>query len=182
MKSRLRIISSFIFILFLISCSEPVKRSREIEEVAIYSLLLVETCKQDYKDTSVLIIGETHLTNISTDIIPFWREPFLDKEIFTDFQSANQENHILNPDLVDNTNFCKMVSYKELESVWEDINWHNSHMFIRFSVIGFNNNLDQAIVYKEYNCGVECAGGDFYYIILKNNIWKIQRIARGFRS
>ena len=184
MKKSLRISTSFILILFLVSCSEPVKRSHEIEEIAIYSLLLDETCKYYYKDTPILIMSETYLgiDNISPDIISFWREPFLDKEIFTNFESVNKESHILNLELVDNTNFCKMVSYEELESVWEDINWHNTHMFIRFSGIGFNNSLDQAIVYKVYSCGVECEGGDFYYLILKNNKWMIQRIIQTFRS
>ncbi len=178
--------------LTLISCEPAVKvvdatltpqRSRESEEAVIYELLLQDACKNNYHGTPVFIIDKTiSATGFNLENIP-WVGPSLDKETLDEYEKINQSELSIIPDL-SNHQFCELMTSEELDSLTQqDPNWYNDHMVIQFSRVGFNDSLDQALVYREYNCGGECAGGDLYFLIRQtNNQWFIINTVGGWRS
>jgi hypothetical protein len=62
----------------------------------------------------------------------------------------------------------------------ENPNFLNTHTFVWFSGIGFNNRFDQALVYMENICGTECATGNFYLLIRNKDIWEIEGVYDGW--
>ena len=178
--------------LTLISCEPAAKdvdatltpqKSRESEELAIYELLLQDECKNSYQGTPVFIIDKTiSATGFDLENIP-WVGPSLDKETLGEYEEINQSQLSFIPDLSD-YQFCELITSEELASlVQQDPNWFNNHMVIQFSRVGFNDSIDQALAYREYNCGGECAGGDLYFLIRQtNNQWFIINTVGGWRS
>ena len=183
---------ALLFSLNLFSCTPAVtvvqptptpQRLRESEEAAIYELLLQEECKNDYYGTPVFIADKTiSVTGFNFENMP-WVGPSLDKETLEEYEKINQSQLSFTLDL-SNHQFCELIISDELDSLTQqDPNWYNGHMVIEYSRIGFNDSLDQALVYREYNCGGECAGGDLYFLIRRtNNSWFIINSVGGWRS
>lgn len=190
MKAKI-VILALLAAIALVSCMPAAKipptaqthqRLREIQEATIYELLLQDECKSSYQGSPVLIIDQT-VSEISFDEESvFWIEPSLDKETWEQYIKINQSSQAFIPDLSIHK-FCMFITSDELVSLTQkDPNWFNDHMVISFSRVGFSSSLDQALVYREYNCGGECAGGDLYFLVLENNLWKIKNTVGGWNS
>ena len=191
MKSKTGSFASLIAIT-LVSCASAAKvipatenpqRLRETEEAAIYELLLHDECKNSYHNSSVLLADQTISAPDFDEESLFGVEPSLDKETLDQYVKINHTTQAFAPEL-SGLQFCELITSDELDALTQkDSNWYNDHMVIRFSKVGFNSSLDQALVYREYNCGGECAGGDLYFLIrLTDNSWSIENVVGGWNS
>ena len=185
MNKFLKIIPLVIVALLFSGCAQTPQRSREAEESRIYSLLMKEGCKEkmDWTLPPTLILGETYYDSGFEDESVLRKEPSINQETLDDYRAIGQEKQILDRVLISNNESCDFISSEKLDSsLKEDYDWFNKHMLISFSKIGFNKNFDQAIVYRQYDCGGECSGNDLYILIRQDDLWSIKTIIGGWRS
>ncbi len=137
----------------------------------------------DWTLLPTFILGETYYDSGFEDDYVLWKEPSINQETLDDYRAIGQKKQILDPALISNNESCEFISSDKLDnSLKEDYNWFNKHMLISFSKIGFNKNFDQAIVYRQYDCGGECSGNDLYILIRKDNLWSTKIILGGWRT
>ena len=82
-----------------------------------------------------------------------------------------------------------LVEAKEVEQVWKERRWKEfyekypaSGGFISFSRVGFNREMNEALVYFEHWCGRVCGSG-FYLVLKKDEVgWKVAKMDRAWIS
>jgi len=179
----LKILPFIILAVLISACSAFEQRSKEREEAAIYSFLLNEDPESYLGGSTVLmVLNETDLGADAADEVILQRAPSLHEETLADWRAANQKSQAINPKLSLNRPY-KMIDAAEMKlGISENRDWENPYTVTIFSKVGFNNRLDQALVYVEHNCGSECATGNLYFLVRNDNAWKIETIVLGWVS
>lgn len=159
---------------FLIPAAMPTVADMDKEEQAVYSFFVHDT------GGVALILQETS-TNISDDepeqSINFIKSGLkrISKETIDSYLIRNSQSNQLSPDMNLGMDYI-LLTAEELAEVSRQPNWHkllnerypNSHGYTIFSRVGFNNTLDQAIIYVGSVAG-PMMGAGFYYLMEKNN-------------
>jgi len=191
MKTVLRIVVPSICALLIFACAasvqpvemtEDVKNqtflSRDVEAAAIYSVLLNKDPGNYLSDSSTLIIvNETYLGAETDDEVYFKStDSFLEDETLVDFRSINEQKEEINSLLSVNKPYEYMSPAELILHLDEGQDWISTHTVTSFSKVGFNNKLDQALVYMGHFCGRDCASGSVYFLVRENHVWKIRNI------
>jgi hypothetical protein len=135
-------------------------------DMASYIVVLDKTVYKDYEDLP--------------DSVLFRAVPALSAETLNDFKQVNQASHEMPSTLELNSNYV-LVSQVELNSLiseygdWEKFNqkYQNENVYYFLSRIGFNSELNQALVYMGYSCGGECGKGDIYFLVHDGDKWVV---------
>ena len=153
-------------------------RSRDTETATIYSVLINEDPANHLDNSSTLIIvNETYL-GADTDDEVFFKstDSFLEEETLADFRSLNEQKETITSLLSVNKPYEYMSPTELILRLDEGQDWIRTHTVISFSKVGFNNKLDQALVYMGHFCGADCASGSVYFVVRENDVWKIRSV------
>lgn len=109
--------------------------------------------------------------------------PDLSREALNNFMERNQESSILSPDMQLETEYS-LLSSEELSEISSRGNWNeilqdrypgtNGRGYLIFSRVGFNNSLDQAVVYVGQVAGPLMGSGSYYMLEKQNGEWVIK--------
>lgn len=170
--------------------------SEDEESYAVYSAL-IENISVNQKSNLVVIESETtgceppfgSSDKKGYEFIKEWENQALKK--FTDLSDEtlhnfqNKRNHcdLLKSDLNVSVKYI-LVNKKEIDFLidlsidpfWEkfDEKYPNSNGFNKFSKIGFNREMTQALVYTRHSCGSLCGETSFVWLRKKNNTWIVE--------
>jgi hypothetical protein len=170
----------------LIACSfaspAPTPNAAEIEkeEQAVYSFFVSEN------RGLVLILQDTSVGVSDNDpqhAVDFIKSGFKDvsAETAACFKERNQQTTQLAPDMQLSVEYA-LLSADELKQITSQPNWSDvlngkypdSNGYTIFSRVGFNDTLDQAVIYVGSISG-SMMGEGFYYLMKKQNgEWKIK--------
>jgi hypothetical protein len=164
----------------LLACSVltpavPTPRAADIdkEEQAVYSYFVAENNK-------ALILQDTS-TNISNDdpqqTVDFIKSGLtgISSETLDNYLERNKQPSQLSPDMDLGVDYV-LVSREDLMKISSQPDWGQllntkfpgTHGYIIFSRVGFNNTLDQAVIYVG-NVGGPLMGAGYYYLMEKQN-------------
>ncbi|MDQ3633814.1 MAG: hypothetical protein M3405_04800 [Acidobacteriota bacterium] len=174
--------------------------SEDEESYAVYSAL-IENISVNQKSDLIVIEEETtgckppfgsSSDKRGYELIKEWENQVLKKftdlsnETLHNFQNKRKHCDLLKSDLDASVNYI-LVSEKEIDFLIDqrnDPNWGklsakypNSYGFNKFSKIGFNREMTQALVYTEHSCGSLCGETSFVWLRKKNNIWIVEENA-----
>jgi len=176
-------IVSLVLIVFLISAcgNDGIQRSRNIEEPAVYSALINDLLEVPFSflnSDPIIIINSTYYETTEDDRL-FNELKSLNKDTLEDFKSVNQVSQVLDLPLTVN----KPYEYTALpndETDWIEFlqKYPNAISITRFSKIGFNKKLNQALVYMRLDCGSECGHAIIYLLVRKGDTWKVEKWVR----
>ena len=161
------------------STSKPSIVGMEKEEQAVYSFFVA-------KQGTVLILRDTS-TNISDDnprqTIDSLRSNWKDVggETLDSYLERNKQLNQLSPTMDLGTRYI-LLSPEELAKVTSQPNWHqalkekypSSNGYLIFSRVGFNNTLDQALIYVGNVAGPLMGAGYYYLMQKKDGEWRIK--------
>lgn len=160
------------------------------EKAAIYSLLLNENPISYTEGTPIIIMRETNLTLFSN---PYYDDkygfsPSIDEETIVDFKTVNEFSQIIDETLSLSKPYELVYSLGEYDLShakpyydWEKLNHKYPDLVgvTTFSSIGFNNELNQALVYMEnyinHNGDADVMGG-LYFLVRNGSVWKIEDV------
>jgi hypothetical protein len=168
---------------FLISAcgNNAALRSRATEEAAVYSTLLNDELAEPFGyllGDPIIIVDRTYKNTFYETIDDKYlleNASALDKETVEDFHTVNIDSQIIDLPL----SVGKPYEYIRVvtESDWEQLkNYPNAISITNFSKIGFNQKLDQALVYMAFYCGTECGKANIYFLVRKGDIWEIKNV------
>ena len=164
----------------LLACSvltpvAPTPKAADIdkEEQAVYSFFVAENNK-------ALILQDTS-TNISNDdpqqTVDFIKSGLkgISSETLDNYLERNKQPSQLSPDMDLGVDYV-LLSREDLMKISSQPDWGQllnskfpgTHGYIIFSRVGFNNTLDQAIIYVG-NVGGPMMGAGYYYLMEKQN-------------
>lgn len=153
--------------------------NRENEEYAVYSALINR--RRAYDDGRVLLIGKQTFSSYPHDVnktdelvfIKLYIPDSTSRDVLEDYKSQNQQSSEL-------TSFFRLHNRYVLISGPEryfenqksrlafNTEYPNSTGGITlFSQVGFNSEMDQALVYASKYCGGLCGGGGYYLLSKK---------------
>lgn len=181
----------------LAGCSTQDKRqsdpqSRRVEERAIYALLTESQCADHSPVPGWFILDQTNPAKYIFDpdytYLAYWRgelksvsQAALD-DIANDFKTANTEDYHLS-ELLDSG--CKFLSQEEFkknfdaasQKDWDVIHatYPNIFGYLIFSRIGFNSEMNQALVYTAQYCGFTCGLGNLIFLVKEGDTWRIEK-------
>ena len=168
MKTLLKTTVSFACILFMTACTqveqhsgvagnvdnEQAFRSREAEEAAIYSLLLNEDPEGYLGNSEVLLIlNETYVGVDITNTQFFLLLSAIEAETLIDLRAVNQRPGVFNSKLSLNKPYEIIDSAEMNLRIDAHQDRKNPLIINTFSKVGFNKDLDQALVYMENSAG-----------------------------
>jgi hypothetical protein len=178
--------SIVLFALNFIACSlftpasTPSAADIETEEQAVYSTFFGSGL-----GGTVVILQETS-TNISSDnpqqSIDYIKSglPSVSKETFDNYLERNSEISQLSPDMQIGVDYV-LLSTDELSAImkqpngWDAFYAKYSHGgYTQFSRVGFNDSLDQAVVYVGSMAGPLMGSGFYYLMEKKDGQWVIK--------
>ena len=181
-----RFISVLLLIPILTACSlftfAPVPSQADIEkeEQAVYTVLIG-------KGSSPVLILENTSTGLPADDPKQVSDnlkssfPNLFRETLNSFMERNKSTDTLSPHMQLGMDYV-LLSQKELAAISSQPNWHEvlqarypgSKRYIIFSHVGFNNTLDQAVIYVG-NVEGPLMGSGYYYLMEKEGgEWRIK--------
>jgi hypothetical protein len=152
----------------------------EKEEQAVYSFFLYD------KGGTAIILQDTS-TNISEkdpkQSIDFIRSGLkgISKETLNSYLARNAQPSQLSPDMKLGMDYV-LLSADELAKISSQPNWGelltekypNSNGYTIFSRVGFNNSLDQTVIYVGKVAGPLMGSGSYYLMEKKNGEWVIK--------
>lgn len=161
------------------SASRPSAADIEKEEQAVYSFFV-------NKDSTTLILQDTS-TNISDDnpqqTIEYIKSGLKDvsKETLASYLDRNKQPTQLSAEMDLGVDYI-LLSNEELSKITGQPNWHKtlneqypgSGGYLMFSRVGFNNTLDQALIYVGSVAGPLMGSGSCYLMEKKNGEWLIK--------
>ena len=169
-----------VLVCMLISCSAPTPvptpsaADIEKEEQTIYSLFLHDAggAALILQDTSSEI--STEKPQQSIDYIQSGLKS-ISSETLNNYLSRNAQPSQLSPDMNLGMDYV-LLSADELAEIFSQPNWNQflaekypgSYGLYTFSRVGFNNSLDQAVIYVG-NVAAPMMGAGFYYLMEKKN-------------
>ena len=170
----------------------------EREEYAVYSAMII-----DYVDEErgVMVIAnptvrrdepwtvktlEFYSTDLKTYITAA-NAPVVAQETLDDFLRRNKSNRWLTPKFEIDRKYV-LVDYREITKLASDMGHPNtapeewkpffkeypeSHGFISLSRVGFNQQMDQALVHVGWRCPSLCGHWSFLLLAKKDGVWKV---------
>lgn len=171
---------SFTACSFLTPAATPSAADIEKEEQAIYSFFVGggERTMLILQDTSADISAndpQKSLDYIKSGL------PSLSDEALDNFVQRNQQSGQLAPDMELDVDYI-LLSTEELSEITRQSNWDEvitqeypgSYGYTMFSRVGFNNSLDQAIIYVGQMAAPLMGSGFYYLMEKKNGEWVIK--------
>jgi hypothetical protein len=170
------------------ACAQP--NMREIEEYAVYSTLLIQLYKGGHSDR-VLIRDHTSVGSFEYKSRPAVLDeirqqiPRMRDETLFSFLDANEYSHPFDNRLR-LPGASRFVDAQQIEGYfseggggWQAFNRDYPHWggFITFSKVGFNRDMDQALIYFSSVCGDTCGAGEFVFLVKEGAVWRIKGTA-----
>ena len=165
---------SFTACSFLTPAATPSAADIEKEEQAVYSLFV------GGGERTVLLLQDTSADISANDpqkSLDYIRSglPSLSDEALDNFVQRNQQSGPLAPDMELDVDYI-LLSTEELSEITRQSNWGEvitqkypgSYGYTMFSRVGFNNTLDQAVIYVG-SMAAPLMGSGFYYLMEKEN-------------
>ena len=165
---------SFTACSFLTPAATPSAADIEKEEQAIYSFFV------GGGERTVLILQDTSADISANDpqkSLDYIRSglPSLSDEALDNFVQRNQQSGPLAPGMELDVDYI-LLSTEELSEITRQSNWGEvitqkypgSYGYTMFSRVGFNNTLDQAVIYVG-SMAAPLMGSGFYYLMEKEN-------------
>lgn len=165
---------SFTACSFLTPAATPSAADIEKEEQAVYSFFV------GGGERTVLILQDTSADISANDpqkSLDYIRSglPSLSDEALDNFVQRNQQSGPLAPDMELDVDYI-LLSTEELSEITRQSNWGEvitqkypgSYGYTMFSRVGFNNTLDQAVIYVG-SMAAPLMGSGFYYLMEKKN-------------
>lgn len=170
------------------ACAQP--SMRETEEYAIYSTLLNRLYEGGHSDR-VLIRDRTSIDgfnykahdNVLEEVMR--QLPLMQAETLGSFFDANEQSHPFDKSLR-LPGASRFVDARQIESYfseggggWHAFNCDYPHYggFITLSKVGFNRDMNQAIVYFSSVCGETCGAGSLVFLVKEGAVWRIKGTA-----
>jgi len=197
MAARLcRILVIVMLLPILMACSsfssapEPSAVDIEKAEQEVYAVFVGPG-----KGTS-LILEDTSMGLFSSDTKQVRKTvknalPHLSRETLNSFMERNQQSSALSPDMQLNRDYV-LLSQEELAEISSRGNWNevlkdrypnsNGYGYLIFSRVGFNQSLDQAVVYVGQVAGPLMGSGHYYMLEKENGEWLIKAQAMSWVS
>ena len=163
---------SFTACSFLTPAATPSAADIEKEEQAVYSFFV------GGGERTVLILQDTSADISANDpqkSLDYIRSglPSLSDEALDNFVQRNQQSGPLAPDMELDVDYI-LLSTEELSEITRQSNWGEvitqkypgSYGYTMFSRVGFNNTLDQAVIYVG-SMAAPLMGSGFYYLMEK---------------
>ena len=164
---------------FLAPASTPNTTNLEKEEQVVFSFFVSGS-------TGTVVILQDTSTNISSDdpqqSVDFIRSGFKSVSIETlnNFLERNSQPSQLSPDMQPGVNYV-LLSTDELSTIMQQTDgWSVFHEkypnsgYTQFSRVGFNNSLDQAVIYVGNVAGPMMGAGFYYLMDKKDGQWVIK--------
>lgn len=162
------------------STPAPSQADIEKEEQAVYALFVGKSkgTALILQDTSTGLSDETPqqiIDNLKSSL------PGLSNETIDSYVARNAQPSQLLPDMQLGVDYV-LLSHEELAEVSSQGNWHEvlqerypgSNGYLIFSRVGFNNSLDQAVVYVGEVAGPLMGAGYYYLLEKQNSEWTIK--------
>jgi hypothetical protein len=171
--------------LSLIACSlftpvaTPAAADVEKEEQAVYSFFI--------SDDGIALIFQETSTNISQDdpkeSMEYMKSGLksISKDTINSYIDRNAQPSLLSPDMQLGVDYT-IVTADDLQKITSQPNWgelltekyNGAHGYTIFSRVGFNNSLDQAVIYVGQVAGPLMGTGYYYLMEKQNGEWKIK--------
>ena len=157
---------------------------RETEEYAVYSALLANA----QNGNALLVQNRTESSyryDGSGDEAKYIKENLpseTSEETLNDFKQIDRQQKELNQRFVVNRTYI-LVTQEERHNGFANRagrdaffqKYPGARDVILLSRVGFNKNLDEALVYSWRYCGGLCGGGGFYLLRKQNGVWSIKQ-------
>ncbi len=158
-----------------------------MEQAAVYSALLNDELSKPFGyllGDPILIVDRTYnhqfYDRVGDDQLS--RDaPSLDTDTLQDFHAVNTDSHKIDSPLSANKEYVYLRLAAESDRAQLE-NYPEAISITTFSSIGFNQNLDQALVYMAFYCGQECGTANIYFLTRKGDIWKIKNVINVWAS
>lgn len=175
------------------ACAPP--NMREIEEHAVYSTLLNRMYDGGHSDR-VLIRDRTRVDGLDYKsrlaVLDEIRRqlPLMQDETLLSFLDANQQSYSLDKRLR-LPGASRFVDSQQIEAYfseggggWQAFDHDYPHYqgFVTFSRVGFNRNMNQALVYFSSVCGSTCGAGSVVFLVKEGVVWRIKGSAADWVS
>jgi len=175
-----------ICLLLLGGCAGPTPTADiNVEENAIYAALIGQRYVRD--DIKLIVIKEQTSPFIQPDelesVLQNAKEglPGLSNATLEDFRAKNQESHPVGADLKLDVKYV-LIGQAEMEEIFQDsTGWNkfytrypNSQGVMTLSRVGFNEALDQALVYVGNQSDGKAGAGYFFLLSKADGQWTVQ--------
>ncbi|HEV2913980.1 MAG TPA: hypothetical protein VGX92_11930 [Pyrinomonadaceae bacterium] len=168
---------------------------REIEEYAVYATLINQLSATE-QGGMVIIRDRTMIGLITDDYVEDTTDDYLDdalvevktripsveQETFEDFRARSREPHALE-NLFSAPLRIKVISGPELSDYFSGgpVGWRllyrrypDARGILTFSTVGFNREMNQALVYRSFTCGGTCGHGSFVFLVKEGGVWRVR--------
>jgi len=158
--------------------------NRNTEEIAVYSALLAYEFKGDI--SQFLIVDQTQLPStglVDEQLGDFQEKNPLDQVLLTNFLEVNQQPSALNPDMDLGLEY-QLMTQEEIDELapldeasgWKlfDEKYPNAVGFIYLSRVGFNADLNQALVYYERYYYDQPINGGYLFLTRQDGKWVVE--------
>lgn len=157
--------------------------NRDIEEIAVYSALLEYSFTGDIEQ--FLIVNQTRVSSpglLEQQLADFQENYPLNRELVADFLTVNQQPSTLDPDMDFGLEYQLMTQTEidELAPLDEASGWQlfdemypNAVGFIYLSRVGFNPDLNQALVYYDQYYYDQPIRGGYSLLNRQNGQWVV---------
>jgi hypothetical protein len=173
-----------------IRCLSPLEQ----EEYAVYNALIETGICTFGTDSSVLSLGaivvkdEASLDFMKSKVVKSDQAqnyiaeemPEVEQETFEDFKMKNTEPYPLHS-FFDVSIPIILVSQEELNEIFENEDWddiflkkYNSSVIVTLSRVGFNETMDQALVYSGISTTLKFGIGYYVLLVKEGGHWKVQ--------
>jgi hypothetical protein len=157
----------------------------EREEYAVYSAMIPDV----YGDEESRFMVITNPTSRWSDQISkkdfqfFYPAPVVSQETLDDFLSRNKTNRWLTRKfdlkvdyvLVDFEEIKRLISFSNPLDDWKKFfkQYPAAHSFINFSRVGFDQHMNQGLVYAGWRCPGLCGQWEFILLEKRDHVWKV---------
>jgi hypothetical protein len=155
----------------------------DIEQYPIYSVVLEHYVTNKTKllvirnETSKDLSEEYRGDDANDDLVKILRS-IAPQDTIDDYTFQNGESAVLQ-DLFALSVRCRLIDARKLSG--DGLDWWSTFQklyplasgVMTLSRIGFSEDLNQALVYVEYNCGFLCATGVYFSLEQKDGAWRI---------
>jgi len=155
------------------------------EEYIVYSAMIPEEYAE-FESRFMLITNSTSLWAhqiAKKDFQFLYPAPVVSQETLDDFLLRNKTNRWLTRKfdlhveyvLNDYEEIKRLIGFSNPLDDWKDFfkQYPAAHGFIHFSRVGFNQHLNQALVYAGWRCPGLCGQWEFILLEKSNHVWKV---------
>jgi hypothetical protein len=190
-------VSKLVILFFLLfSCTaiavlaeNPSGSAVQPQEYEVYSALIGS--RQLPAGAKLLVVTNQTVTDAKSDHDFIQAGDALTKRMPSDMQSVTVEDYLAKnqapSSITDRLTLpiaYVLVDDREIRSLfakgvggWDDFNrkYPDSAGVIRLSRVGFNPNMDQALVYVTKSCGPLCGSGKYVFLVKDSDGWKVKK-------